>query len=60
LIKTQVFLSEFFCFFEFDKFENTRTPYADEFEGGLLQCGLIGGGLKGLQGVISATCEMNE
>ena len=37
---------------EVRKFEKARSAYATKFAGGLLQCGLIGGGPKGVLGVI--------
>jgi len=37
---------------EVRKFENARSGYSDAFTGGLLQCGLTGGGPKGVLGVI--------
>ena len=37
---------------EVRKFEKARSAYATKFAGGLLQCGLIGGGPQGVLGVI--------
>jgi len=37
---------------EVQKFKNARSAYATKFAGGVLQCGLIGGGPKGVLGVI--------
>ena len=37
---------------EVAKFTNARNAYVTRFAGGLLQCGLIGGGPKGVLGVI--------
>ena len=37
---------------EVRKFEMARSAYATKFAGGVLQCGLIGGGPKGVLGVI--------
>jgi len=37
---------------EVRKFEKARSAYATKFVGGVLQCGLIGGGPKGVLGVI--------
>ena len=37
---------------EVRKFEKARSSYTTKFAGGLLQCGLIGGGPKGVLGVI--------
>ena len=37
---------------EVRKFEKARSAYATKFAGGVLQCGLIGGGPKGVLGVI--------
>ena len=37
---------------EVRKFEKARAAYATKFAGGVLQCGLIGGGPKGVLGII--------
>jgi len=37
---------------EVRKFEKARSAYATKFAGGVLQCGLIGGGPKGILGKI--------
>jgi len=37
---------------EIRKFEKARAAYATKFAGGVLQCGLIGGGPQGVLGVI--------
>ena len=37
---------------EVNKFEKARSAYTTKFTGGVLQCGLIGGGPKGVLGVI--------
>jgi len=37
---------------EKQKFKKARSAYATKFAGGVLQCGLIGGGPKGVLGVI--------